>query len=142
MKLRRHAREFALQILYQIEVQNLDLKEGLNRFWENFNYIDSAKDFSTKLVKGVIENKKFIDTLIEKFSEHWRLDRINWVERNILRIAIFELLFMDDIPPKVSINEAIDIGKRYGTSDSGAFINGILDQILTAIEKGKISLNS
>ncbi|RKY01602.1 MAG: transcription antitermination factor NusB, partial [Spirochaetes bacterium] len=99
-----------MQILYQIEVQNLDLKEGLNRFWENFNYIDSAKDFSTKLVKGVIENKKFIDTLIEKFSEHWRLDRINWVERNILRIAIFELLFMDDIPPKVSINEAIDIG--------------------------------
>ena len=142
MKLRRHAREFALQILYQIEVLNLDLKEGSNRFWENFNYIDSAKDFSTKLVKGVIENKKFIDTLIEKFSEHWRLDRINWVERNILRIAIFELLFMDDIPPKVSINEAIDIGKRYGTSDSGAFINGILDQILTAIEKGEISLNS
>jgi N utilization substance protein B len=70
-----------------------------------------------------------LDRLIEQYSEHWRLDRINLIERNILRMAIFELLFCEDIPHKVTINEAIDLGKRYGSEDSGGFINGILDRI-------------
>lgn len=81
------------------------------------------------LVLGVLEHCDELDRLIEKYSENWRLDRINIIERNILRMALFELLYCGEIPPKVSINEAIDLGKRYGSDDSGSFINGILDRI-------------
>jgi len=78
---------------------------------------------------GVLEHSKYIDELIEKFSEHWRLDRISIIDRNILRMAVFELLFREDIPPRVTLNEAIDLGKRFGSEDASGFINGILDRI-------------
>ncbi len=81
------------------------------------------------LVLGVLEHCDELDRLIEQYSENWRLDRINIIERNILRMALFELLYCGEIPPKVTINEAIDLGKRYGSEDSGGFINGILDRI-------------
>lgn len=81
------------------------------------------------LVLGVLEHYKELDRLIERYSENWRLDRINIIERNILRMALFELLYCEEIPPKVTMNEAIDLGKRYGSEDSGGFINGILDRI-------------
>jgi len=81
------------------------------------------------LVLGVLEHYKELDRLIERYSENWRLDRINIIERNILRMALFELLYCEETPPKVTMNEAIDLGKRYGSEDSGGFINGILDRI-------------
>ncbi len=81
------------------------------------------------LVLGVLEHCEELDRLIEQYSENWRLDRINIIERNILRMALFELLYCEEIPPKVTMNEAIDLGKRYGSEDSGGFINGILDRI-------------
>ena len=81
------------------------------------------------LVLGVLEHCQEIDRLIEKYSENWRLVRMNIVDRTILRMAIFELLYCEEIPPKVTLNEAIELGKRYGSEDSGSFINGILDRI-------------
>ena len=82
-----------------------------------------------RLVLGVLEHFSQLDRMIEQYSENWRLDRINLIDRNILRIALFELLYCEEIPPKVTINEAIDLGKRFGSEDSGSFINGILDRI-------------
>ena len=82
-----------------------------------------------RLVLGVLEYFPQLDRLIEQYSENWRLDRINMIDRNILRIALFELLYCEEIPPKVTINEAIDLGKRFGSEDSGSFINGILDRV-------------
>jgi len=95
--------------------------------------------FFHHLVNGVREHRHAIDTAIERFSSNWKLSRMSCVDRNILRIAVFELLFCADIPPKVSINEAIDVGKRFGTEESGAFINGILDSIRMAMERNEIN---
>ena len=86
-------------------------------------------EFAKRIVEGVFEHAREVDQLIERFSENWRLDRMTLVDRNILRMAIFELLYCSEIPPKVTLNEAIDLGKRYGSEDSGSFINGILDRI-------------
>ena len=81
------------------------------------------------LVNGVVGHCQEIDRLIEKYSENWRLDRMTMIDRTILRIATFELLYCEGIPPKVTLNEAIELGKRFGSEDSGSFINGILDRI-------------
>lgn len=94
--------------------------------------------FFEYLVTGVLRYKANIDQVIEQYSSNWKMRRMACVDRNILRIAVFELLYCSDIPAKVSINEAIDIGKRFGSPESGAFINGILDSIRVAIEQGRI----
>ena len=82
-----------------------------------------------RLVQGVWEQKEAIDRLIKNYAENWRIERMSGVDRNILRVAVFELVYCSDIPPRVAINEAIDLGKQYGSEESGAFINGILDSI-------------
>jgi N utilization substance protein B len=87
------------------------------------------------LVSGVLGAKDQIDALVERFSQNWKIDRMSSVDRNVMRIAVYEMLYCDDIPPKVSINEAVDIGKKFGTQDSGAFINGIMDSIRGELEK-------
>jgi len=127
--IRRKSREFALQVLYQLNISKQDPLTALTQFREHFLSDEEADAFQNRLVLGVLEHCSELDQLIERYSENWRLDRINLIERNILRMAIFELLFCEEIPPKVTINEAIDLGKRYGSEDSGSFINGILDRI-------------
>ena len=97
-----------------------------------------ADEFLRRLVLGVLEHCEELDRLIERYSENWRLDRIDVIDRNILRMALFELLYCEDIPPKVTINEAIDLGKRYGSEDSGSFINGILDRIQNEVVRKPI----
>lgn len=128
---RRKSREFAVKILYMLEFGYSDLENICSTYWDiEENEIDEAKKkFTEKLVRGVIENKDKIDSFIKKASINWRIDRMAIVDRNILRIATYELLFIDDIPYKVSINEAIELGKKYGSEESGAFINGVLDKI-------------
>ena len=126
---RRRSREFALQVLYQLEITKQDALRTLAQFQEHFSEGVERDDFVERLVLGVTEHRKEIDRLIERYSENWRLDRMNTIDRNILRMAAFELLYCEDIPPKVTLNEAIDLGKRYGTDESGSFINGILDRI-------------
>jgi N utilization substance protein B len=98
--------------------------------WEShFSSSEGTDEFAERIVLGVLDHGQEIDQLIKRFSKNWRLDRMNLVDRNILRMAIFELLYCNDIPPKVTLNEAVDLGKRYGSEDSGSFINGILDRI-------------
>jgi len=126
---RRRAREIAVQVLYQMEVNPLDPPEALETFWRTTTVSETVKGFVTRIVEGVHEHLEEIDTLIKKHSEHWRLERIDRVDKSILRMGAFELLFCDDSPRKVALNEAIDIGKKFGTEESGAFINGILDKI-------------
>ena len=112
-----------------------DSNKVLDIFWNNFSDSEKNKDFFYQLTSGVIEKRKQIDDLIEQFSNNWKINRMSCVDRNIMRIAVYELIFCEDIPPKVSINEAVDIGKAFGTDESGPFINGILDSIRISIGK-------
>jgi len=129
LRRRRKSRELALQVLYQLNISKQDPLAALTQFQEHFLSNGEADDFLKCLVLGVLEHGQEMDRLIGQYSEHWRLDRINLIERNILRMALFELLYCHEIPPKVTINEAIDLGKRFGSEESGSFINGILDRI-------------
>ena len=129
MRRRRKSRELALQVLYQLNISKQDPLTALTQFQEHFLSNGEADDFLKCLILGVLEHGQEMDRLIGQYSEHWLLDRINLIERNILRMALFELLYCPEIPPKVTINEAIDLGKRFGSEESGSFINGILDRI-------------
>jgi N utilization substance protein B len=126
---RRKGRELALQALYQMEVNPVPAPEALDLLWRNNSTSAGMKEFVQRIVEGVHSNRKRIDQLIAKHAEHWRLERMDWVDKSILRMGVFELLFCDDIPNKVAMNEAVDIGKKFGAEESGAFINGILDKI-------------
>ena len=130
MRKRTKARECALKILYGVDITKDDSVESRVAFWQYQEEADDdVRKFAEKLVKGVAEHKAEIDRMISKYALNWELKRMAVIDRNILRFATYELLFLDDIPPKVSINEAIDIAKRYGDRDSGKFVNGILDKI-------------
>ena len=128
MRKRRKSREFALQVLFQLNITKQDPIKAFAQSKENFSK-EESDEFAEQIVLGVQEHLQEIDRLIEKYSENWRLDRMSLIDRNILRMAIFELLYCEEIPPKVTLNEAIDLGKLFGTDDSGSFINGILDRI-------------
>ena len=130
-----------MQALFYMDVSRNASPQMLQRFCENFIPPQKARPFFMKLVNGVLESQPQIDELIERFSKNWRIKRMACVDRNVIRIAVFEMLFCHDIPPKVSINEAIDVGKKFGTEESGAFINGIVDRFRIAIEKGEIQID-
>lgn len=125
---RSRCREWALQILYQAEYRGHRRGETA-RFYRHFEQGDKVPDYLAKLVEGVEAHQGELDTLIRQHSEHWRLERMAAVDRNLLRLALYELLHQPDIPAKVVINEAVDLAKRYGSEESGAFINAILDRI-------------
>ncbi len=141
---RRLAREIALRVLFQLEsAEDLSPKETFDLFCDNFcpredieevlecgeNDYQKALPFAWDLFSGVTSHREELDRRLNAASENWRLDRMSRVDRNILRLSLFELLYRDDIPPKVSLNEAIELGKNFGSEDSGSFINGILDRI-------------
>ena len=126
---RRKGRELALKLLFQLNFNNDDLPEILENFWLEHPCAPATQEFADKLVKGTLENLRLIDRLLDEHAQHWRLERMAVIDRNILRFATYELLFLDDIPAKVTINEALEIAKRYSSRDSGKFINGILDKI-------------
>ncbi len=134
---RRQARELGLKALFFLDVHS-DMGNG-NRFREfsDFHARDmDARDhsFFVRLVQGVMEHLEKIDDLISRHSKNWKLSRMSFVDRNILRLAVFEIVYCSDIPQAVSINEAVELGKIYGAKESGAFINGILDGIRMEIE--------
>ena len=129
-----------MQALFYMDMNQNDSNELLERFCLNFTFSKKARPFFLKLVKGVIQAKPDIDSIIETYSDNWKISRMGCVDRNIMRIAVYELLYCQDIPSKVSINEAIDVGKKFGTEESGAFINGILDSIHIALKKKKIKI--
>ncbi len=151
---RREARERAVQFLFQHDLNPPDDLEGaLVQFWESQRAAALAEEkgaatwgqktelppptadeaamrlFAEPLIRGAIQHRNAIDEQIKKYAKNWDLHRIAAVDRNILRLAIYEMLYRDDIPPIVSINEAVDIAKKFSTQDSGKFVNGILDKV-------------
>ncbi len=126
---RRRSREFALRVLYQLEISKEDIPRIIVQQREHLSPGDESDEFAERIVEGVRKNGPEIDQLIHRYSENWRLDRMNLIDRNILRMAVFEFLYCEDIPPKVTLNEAVELGKKYGSEESGSFINGILDRI-------------
>jgi len=137
MRLRSKAREVALCLLYQIEIMKSEAAQSTQAYLEEFPQKQEVVDFASQLVKGVLGEKVLIDSLVKKHVKNWEIERMAVIDRNIIRIACFELLFLEDIPPKVSINEAIEIAKRYGDIDSPRFVNGVLDKIYKA-ESNKV----
>ncbi|MDF1799157.1 MAG: transcription antitermination factor NusB [Planctomycetota bacterium] len=133
MKKRTRARELALQALYQLDIQGESFAEEVSAFVHDEESDKETAEFALSLVRGVILEQEVIDARIREVAQNWDLERMAIVDRNVLRMATQELMFMDEIPPKVSINEAIELGKRFSTKNSGAFINGILDRIKTGI---------
>ena len=135
MTTRRQAREFALQILYQLEVTGVDPRYGLGMFWQNFEPGTETREFTDELVEGTWQERKRIDALIADAAEHWRLGRLPKVDLNLLRLAVYELLTYPNLSPGVTINEAIEIARRYCGDDAPMFINGVLDRIAAVIGK-------
>ena len=127
---RRRAREVALQFLYELDLNAADDPTPREKdFWARHPLSDEARAFSEALVRGTKSDQAKIDQLIAECAEHWELERMAVVDRNILRMAVWELLWSPDVPPKVAINEAIEIAKKFGTKESSRFINGVLDRI-------------
>jgi transcription antitermination protein NusB len=137
---RRKAREMAMQALFFMDISKDVSVSQLDLFSRCYHPPKNIEIFFQQLTRGILERWLGINDVIEKFSSNWKLNRMACVDRNIIRIAVYEILFCEDIPARVAINEAIDIGKKYGTDGSGAFINGILDSIHTAMTKGEISI--
>ena len=127
---RRKAREYALQILFRLDFteKGIDSKD-LEEFWLDKKAPGDVKKFADDLVRGTLNRLDDIDTLIEKVTENWILKRMAAVDRNILRFAAFELLYRKDIPTAVTINEAIEIAKKFSSTESAPFINGVLDKL-------------
>jgi len=133
---RRQAREYALQILFQIDfTEKMVGRRELDEFWSDKKENKEIRKFAEELVKGALEKLEDIDALIEKLAENWILGRMAAVDRNILRLAAFEILYRKDIPSAVTINEALEIAKKYSSSESAPFLNGVLDRL--AKEAGK-----
>lgn len=129
----------AVQVLFHLEFGSDDPNEVFDLLCDNFEPRKSIRPFSKELVLGVCENKETLDRLITQASKNWRLERMPRLDRCVLRLATYEILFRDDIPPKVSIDEAVELGKRIGSEDSGSFINGVLDNIYgKLIKEGRL----
>lgn len=129
MALRRKAREFALQMLFQWEMNSQKPARIEAGFWTYARAEKKTRDFANQLFEGAVAQRKEIDTQLARHAKNWRLERMAAIDRNILRLAVFELQGGADTPPKVVINEAIELAKKFSTEDAAAFINGILDAI-------------
>ncbi len=130
---RRKAREFALMMLYELEFRPGEADRLLEGFWREHPAVPEVQGFAESLVRGTLQHAAEIDRQVAGHATHWSLARIAPVERNILRLAAYELLYRHDIPEKVAINEAIELAKLYGSEESGAFVNGILDQVRMSV---------
>ena len=153
MRKRTRSREFALQILYEIDVAGPSLDDALEDFWldrsdlalsnsekeavEQDKQEPEIREYTERLARGTLEKLSTIDPTLERYAENWEMGRMACVDRNILRLAAYEMLFIEDIPVKVAINEAVELAKRYGEADSSKFVNGILDRIAKTECKSK-----
>ena len=145
---RRDAREWAVQLLFQLDFNPGDVDVAFNAFWAEREAKPKARAFVEELVRGVVAQRAEIDGVIQKTAENWHLSRMAGVDRNIIRLAIYEMLYLKEIPPAVSINEAVEIAKTMGDVGSSRFVNGILDKVMRSLNievvakppKGKTSL--
>ena len=130
MRKRTKAREYALQILYQFDIgQKVEPGELIENFWAYHTVSPEVREFASTLVQGALAHRDEIDRLISSHANNWDIARMAVVDRNILRLGIFELLHLADVPPKVCLNEAVELAKRFGDEESSKFVNGILDTI-------------
>ena len=130
MGLRRDAREAAIQFLYQVDTHRpANIEESLAEFWKQNDEPKNVREFAGDLLRGALEKMPEVDAKIRTLADNWDFERLAAVDRNILRLAIYEMLFRPEIPPVVSINEAIEIAKKFSTAESGKFVNGLLDRV-------------
>ena len=129
MRGRSQSREYALQMLYQLDLRHAEHQQILNEFWQENDAPEEIKTFANQLFTGTAQHLSEIDPMIAGYANNWDLKRMAVIDRNILRLGAFELLHVADVPPKVCLNEAIELAKRYGDAESGKFVNGILDTI-------------
>lgn len=126
---RRASREAAMKLLYQLEIQKSDKSEQIDMALEDENFTDNDKKYIRDVIDGVNENVTLIDSIIEKNSMGWKINRISKIDLSILRIGIYEILYREDIPFSVSVNEAVELAKKYSNEDAGAFVNGLLAKV-------------
>jgi N utilization substance protein B len=124
---RHESRMWAVQFLFQRDINHGDIAEALEVFWQERKPGPSLQQFAEELIHGVEAKKVELDTMIRKYAEHWDIARMGGVDRNVMRVAVYEMLYRDDIPPVVSINEAVELAKELSSEESGKFVNGILD---------------
>jgi len=130
MGLRRDGREAAIQFLYQVDMHRPEnVTEALEAFWKQNEEPQNVREFADNLLRGALEKLPEIDAKIRTLADNWDFERLAVVDRNILRLAVYEMLFCPEIPPVVSINEAIEIAKKFSTAESGKFVNGLLDRV-------------
>ncbi len=134
MGVRRKARENALKMLFACEMGKHPVDWVIDNFWEYFESVHEGREFTDLLVRGTVKHMAEIDKAIQSVSIHWKINRMASVDRNILRMAAFELFHVQEVPKRVTLNEAIEIAKRFGTEDSWAFINGILDKLAGVVD--------
>ena len=127
---RRLARERALMVLFQVDVGNADLEKAFVWMDDAFGILNKNDDFARHLVSGVLANRQAVDQVIAGLSKDWKFDRVAGVDRNIMRMALYEIFYCPDVPGNVAVNEAVELAKTYGSDDSGRFINGILGKVL------------
>lgn len=135
---RRKGREAALRILYFMDVAGVSGTHAIKAYWGHLSDPSLAgeeAEFANEIVRSYAEHRDAVNELIRASSHHWRLERMPIVDRNVLRVAIVELRDMDDIPKRVTLNEAVELAKRFGSEDSGSFVNGVLDRIATELGK-------
>ncbi|MDD4872395.1 MAG: transcription antitermination factor NusB [Kiritimatiellae bacterium] len=143
MATRREAREWAIQMLFQLDMNpSDDIDAAFGKFWSDKQVDTGVREFMEQLVRGVRNNLEEIDTTIKKYAANWQMDRMAIVDRNVMRMAVYEMFFCKDIPPVVSINEAVDIAKYFASNESGRFVNGILDRIRKDIDRPARSKDS
>ncbi len=136
MATRRICREWAVQLLFQLDLNPSDkLDEVFGLFWKGRRSDREARAFTEELVRGVREHATELDAYIAKIAEHWAIKRMGVIDRNVIRLATYEIRHRDDVPPVVSINEAVDIAKYFSSKESGKFVNGILDRARKDIER-------
>ncbi|MBH5318061.1 transcription antitermination factor NusB [Paenibacillus sp. GSMTC-2017] len=144
---RRLSREITVSSLYQLEMNEVTASEAIEMLMEELRQeneieadpseIGSTDEFVRELVNGVLENKQVIDGMLQQFLTGWQVDRLSRVDRQVLRLACYEMVFRDDVPPVAAINEAIEVAKHFGTEESGKFVNGVLGKLLQEIEELK-----
>lgn len=132
---RRKGREAALQMLYQMDVSEVSAAQATSYFWATLATSREGEDFANQLVLGYAENAELIDRTIRNVSQHWRLERMARVDRNILRLGTYELMYQSDVPRRVTLNEAVELAKRFGSEGSAGFVNGVLDRIASDLGK-------
>jgi N utilization substance protein B len=137
---RRRSREFALQMLFQLDLSPSDLDHAVEAFWADKNTSDAVREFSEEIVRGTMARREALDEVLSSVTLNWRITRMAVVDRNVLRMALYEFLFQPDTPRVVVIDEAIEIGKKFGNDESGPFINGVLDAIRVRLDEGDLVL--